>query len=95
MFELGDYAKEGHERVGAFAAESRIDMIAAVGQMASVIFNSASKTKRGRIELHSYRTNQEVIDDLANIIRPNDTILIKGSRGMHMESIVESLREGR
>lgn len=95
MFELGDYAKEGHEKVGSFAVEKGMDMIAAVGKMSSAIVNSASKTKQGSIELHSYSTNQQVIDDLEKIIKPKDTILIKGSRGMHMENIVESLREGR
>lgn len=95
MFELGDFAKEGHEKVGGFAAESHIDVVAAVGQMASSIINGASKSKGKGIELYSFSTNQEVIDNLKNIIKPNDTILIKGSRGMHMENIVESLREGR
>lgn len=95
MFELGAYSKEGHEKVGEFAAESKMDLIIAVGQMSCAIINGASKSKGGSIELHSFSTNQEVIDNLKNILKSNDIILIKGSRGMHMESIVESLREGR
>ncbi|MGB7605621.1 MAG: UDP-N-acetylmuramoyl-tripeptide--D-alanyl-D-alanine ligase [Lutisporaceae bacterium] len=95
MFELGDYSKEGHEKVGIFAAESKMDLVIAVGQMSFAIINGASKLKGGSIELHSFSTNQEVIDNLKNILKSSDTILIKGSRGMHMESIVESLREGR
>lgn len=95
MLELGDYSEEGHEKVGRFAAESKMDLLIAVGKMSSAIINGAGNSKGGSIELYSFGTNQEVIDNLKNIIKSNDTILIKGSRGMKMENIVESLREGR
>ena len=35
--------------------------------------------------------NQEVVDYLKDEIRTGDTILVKGSRGMKMETIVEGL----
>ncbi len=95
MLELGDYSKEGHEKVGIFAAENKMDLVVAVGQMSTAIVNGAGMSKGGRIKLYSFSTNQEVIDNMKSIIRSNDTILIKGSRGMHMENIVESLREER
>ncbi|MDF2520324.1 MAG: UDP-N-acetylmuramoyl-tripeptide--D-alanyl-D-alanine ligase [Clostridia bacterium] len=95
MFELGEYSKEGHESVGAFAAEKEIDVIAAVGKMADYVIKGAARIKKEDMKLISYSSNQEVIDNMENIVQSQDIILIKGSRGMNMENIVESLREGR
>jgi UDP-N-acetylmuramoyl-tripeptide--D-alanyl-D-alanine ligase len=42
--------------------------------------------------VHIARSNNEAIKIIKNILKPDDTILIKGSRGMHMEEIVERLK---
>jgi UDP-N-acetylmuramyl pentapeptide synthase len=36
---------------------------------------------------------QEILDDLIRWLKPDDWVLIKGSRGMRMEDIVEGLRK--
>ncbi len=94
MFELGDFAREGHYKVGSFAAQKNIDVVVAVGKQAKQIVNGASLTGRNML-LYCFDSNEEVIMNLGNMIKNDDLILIKGSRGMHMETIVESLREGR
>lgn len=94
MFELGEFAQEGHRMVGKFAAENKIDVIFAVGKMANEIIRGASMVGTNQL-LCSYESVPDVIDNLNGIIKFNDTVLIKGSRGMYMENIVESLREGR
>jgi UDP-N-acetylmuramoyl-tripeptide--D-alanyl-D-alanine ligase len=94
MLELGSYAAEGHSQVGRFAVENKVDVIIAVGKMASDIIRGASMVGANQ-QLYCFENNSEVIDNLKGIIKYNDTILVKGSRVMHMENIVESLREGR
>lgn len=94
MFELGELAKEEHYQIGRFAAENNINVILAVGKMASEVIKGASM-KGSNNQLYCFESNLEVIENLKGIIRYNDIILIKGSRGMYMENIVESLREGR
>lgn len=94
MFELGEFAKEGHRMVGKYAAENNVDVILAVGKMANDIIKGASLTGANQM-LYSFESISEVLDNLKDIIKYNDIILIKGSRGMYMENIVESLREGR
>jgi UDP-N-acetylmuramoyl-tripeptide--D-alanyl-D-alanine ligase len=94
MFELGDLAKDEHSNIGRFAAENKIDVILAVGKMASEIIKGASMVGKNN-QLYCFESNAEVIENLKGIIKYNDIILIKGSRGMYMENIVESLREGR
>jgi UDP-N-acetylmuramoyl-tripeptide--D-alanyl-D-alanine ligase len=94
MLELGSFAAEGHSQVGRFAVENKVDVIIAVGKMASAIIKGASMAGANQ-QLYCFENNAEVIDNLKGIIRYHDTILVKGSRVMHMEDIVESLREGR
>ncbi|MDF2892498.1 MAG: murF [Clostridia bacterium] len=94
MLELGSFAVEGHSQVGRFAVENKVDVIIAVGKMASAIIKGASMAGANQ-QLYCFENNAEVIDNLKGIIRYHDTILVKGSRVMRMEDIVESLREGR
>lgn len=92
MFELGEFAKDGHRMVGKYAVEHHVDIILAVGKMAKEIINGASMMGANQM-LYSFDNVSEVIDHLKELIKYNDIILIKGSRGMYMENIVESLRE--
>lgn len=94
MFELGEFSKEGHQLVGKFAAENNADVIIAVGKMAGEVIKGASMVGTNQL-LCSYESVSDAIANLNEIIKYNDTILIKGSRGMYMENIVESLRGGR
>ncbi len=44
--------------------------------------------------LHYYKQDQmqHMIDDLKNDIKPNDIVVLKGSRGMHLEKVLDRLR---
>lgn len=95
MFELGDYAKEGHNKVGRFAAESKIDVIIAVGKMSSEVINGASLAGGSQLKLIAFEDVKAAMLEIKKIIKSSDVVLIKGSRGMFMENIVDILREGR
>lgn len=95
MFELGDFAKEGHRKVGQFAAQKGVDVLIAVGAEAGEVINGASMQGQRSMQMIAYENNQQVIDEIKTLLRPKDVVLLKGSRGMHMENIVDILREGR
>lgn len=94
MFEMGDFAEEGHRDVGEYLANKKIDMLITVGEMAYWIASEAEKKcfKKGNIFVAL--TNKDAIDVLKQNIHDNDAILVKGSRGMVMEEIVGFLQEG-
>jgi len=46
----------------------------------------------GHAQVHHVATNTEAVAWLLPRLQPGDFVLIKGSRGMHMEEIVEALR---
>jgi UDP-N-acetylmuramoyl-tripeptide--D-alanyl-D-alanine ligase len=95
MLELGDFTKEAHQRIGQKVSQLSIDFLLALGEEAPVVVESAIRygfpMERARVaESHS-----EAISLLKQIIQNGDWILVKGSRRMAMEKIVEGLKEGR
>ncbi len=41
-----------------------------------------------------FETAEEAGEAVASFIRPGDLVLVKGSRGVHTEKVVERLKEG-
>ncbi len=81
MFELGGRSKEAHRRIGKLVRKLGIDILISVGKL--------SKDMRADF---SYPSNHLTTQKLKKIIRPGDRILVKASRGMHLEEVVEALR---
>ena len=95
MLELGNFEKEAHEQLGERMSELAIDFLLALGKDAPLVVESAIRhgfpIERTRIvESHS-----EAISLLRQMLENGDWILVKGSRRMAMEKIVEGLTEGR
>lgn len=91
MYELGRRTVEGHQEVGAAAAEIKVDVLITVGKLAGEIAFGAALTDEPPVEVISLSTNAEVKKYLAKIITPGDVVLVKGSRGVKLEEIVEYL----
>lgn len=91
MYELGRRTVEGHQEVGAAAAEIKVDVLITVGKLAVEIAFGATLADEPPVEVISLSTNAEAKKYLAKIITPGDVVLVKGSRGMKLEEIVEYL----
>jgi len=90
MNELGAEAEKGHRRVGQSAAEEKIDCIVSVGDgFAGLIAESARKA--GAREVFQTASTEEATELLRKIASKGDLVLIKGSRTVRMEKIVEGL----
>jgi UDP-N-acetylmuramoyl-tripeptide--D-alanyl-D-alanine ligase len=90
MLELGDYEERGHRMVGARAAEVA-DSLVAVGERARWIADEARKAGLGQVVL--LKDTSEAIRHLQAEIGQGDVVLVKGSRGMHMDQIIANLEE--
>jgi UDP-N-acetylmuramoyl-tripeptide--D-alanyl-D-alanine ligase len=90
MLELGPYEKHGHEMVGARAAEI-VDELVTVGNLGKIIASAAARAGLKSSAIKVMDSNEEVIDYFRENLRPTDVLLVKGSRGMKMESIVGAL----
>jgi len=90
MLELGDYEQEGHEKVGMRALEVT-DVLIAVGPRGRIIGEAALRWGMPAERVHILEGNDETIALLQHIVKSEDVILIKGSRAMQMEEIVNAL----
>lgn len=88
MLELGAQSAEQHFGVGLFARGLRIDKIIAIGKDAEHIAKGADG---GNAEVVFYSSKEEFFDDIGKYIGNGDIVLVKGSRGMKMEQVVEKL----
>jgi UDP-N-acetylmuramoyl-tripeptide--D-alanyl-D-alanine ligase len=95
MLELGEFAKEAHEQLGRKVSELSIDFLLTMGKEAAVVVESAIRHRFPMQRARVVENHSEVVSTLGEMIRNGDWILVKGSRGMAMEKIVEALREGR
>jgi UDP-N-acetylmuramoyl-tripeptide--D-alanyl-D-alanine ligase len=88
MLELGPEGPALHRAAGA-AMNGRVDLLLGVGPLCRELVASASALPEGA------RVNFETSADLAAVIashvRRRDAILVKGSRGMRMERVVEAI----
>lgn len=91
MLEMGDWAEKAHFGVGSLAASARLDCLVTVGKQARYIAEGAVKSGMPGEKIFSFECNRDVSQFLNEFLREGDTILIKGSRGMKMEQIVELL----
>ena len=90
MLELGNGEAEAHRQVGEWAA-ARCDLLVTVGPRARGIAAAAMENGMDVDSVHALGTNGEAIDCLHGLLRPEDVVLIKGSRSMQMEEIVQAL----
>lgn len=90
MAELGSYEDEGHRKVGCRAADVA-DILIALDTRAKSIAEEAIACGLNAEAIHLVDSARQALDILQNIAQHGDTILIKGSRSMGMESIVAGL----
>lgn len=91
MRELGSQAASLHRQVGGLAAQSGISRLYACGEYAHTVV--AGAIKAGLPAANAITgSREEILEDLVTRLQPGDWVLIKGSRGMAMEKVVEGLK---
>jgi len=93
MLELGQYERQGHEMVGLRAAQVATRLLT-LGQRAHTIAKAARKAGLKKPSILEFEEMQPIIDWLAKNLTPEDTVLVKGSHGLHMEQIINALEAG-
>lgn len=89
MLELGKDSPLLHSKVGKTIAESNIGMLVGVGELSSQTVEAARS--KGLKDCYLYRDSNQAADHIASLVKDKDLILVKGSRGMNMEVLIEKL----
>ena len=91
MLELGNFGEREHLLIGKFISEKSIDLIFLFGPLSVKIKDGLLENDSFEGEAYWYETQEEIVDHLAKILAPNDALLVKGSRGIKMENILNNL----
>jgi len=94
MLELGADEVKLHSELGEYAIDKKVDVILSYGHLAKHIVEGARVKADSEVQLFYFAEKQELIDWLKLNIASDDLILVKGSRGMKMEEVVEALEKG-
>lgn len=87
MYELGEESEKAHFEVGEYAKD-KLDILIVIGRY---IKNFKDGFNNDNIIM--YKTKEECIKELKNIVKLNDVVLIKASRGVKLEDVVKKLEE--
>ena len=89
MLELGKESGNLHKQIGAMVPEMNFDLLLAVGKEAKKYVEGAKS--RGMKNVFHFDSVDEAVNHLSQTVAEGDVVLVKGSRGMHMEKVVDAL----
>ena len=91
MLELGPTSPELHHEAGRHAACTKIDWIIGVRGDAEQLVRGAIEEGHPKEKAKFFRSSEEAGKFLSGLVSRGDVLLVKGSRGVRMERIVEAL----
>lgn len=91
MLELGSISPEAHRELGLLAATC-VDRLYLLGEMAALVAEGAVEGGLAPDAIFRAQSHDEIIADLRNRLGKGDYVLVKGSRGMHMEVVADAVR---
>jgi len=92
MLELGPSAAELHAESGRYAAAKKINWIIGVQGHSAELIDAAIASGASSSQSQFFSTSQDAAEFISAFATRGDLILVKGSRGVRMERIVEALR---
>ena len=92
MLELGDHAERAHEEIGSLAGKTA-DIVIAVGDYASRVVQSARRAGLATDRAFVVEGADQAVAALTPLLTAQTQVLVKGSRGMRLERVVEQIRE--
>lgn len=93
MRELGAVSEQRHRDLAERIGCSPVDVCIAVGENAKLMVKGVKQASGGRIETHAYATTETARRRLLSYLRRDDTVLVKGSRALTLERLVEAMEK--
>ncbi|MFQ5708046.1 MAG: UDP-N-acetylmuramoyl-tripeptide--D-alanyl-D-alanine ligase [bacterium] len=90
MLELGERATLEHAEIGKALKDYRVDVVLAFGEYAEAAVAAARKASKKIVAKH-FSEKTALVKALKEQIKAGDVLLVKGSRGMKMEEVLQKL----
>lgn len=95
MLELGPAAAQMHEEVGAFVAHQGVDQLLACGGLSRSLAEGARRAGMDRARILEVPDAVSAAAAVKGLVKQGDVVLVKGSRGMKLEQVVQVLLGAR
>lgn len=92
MLELGENEVEFHRQAGKQVAQWGWDCLVTVGSLSLHMAESALSEGVGKDQIFSFRNSEEAAKEIWSLVREGDFILVKGSRKLKTEKIVDKMK---
>jgi UDP-N-acetylmuramoyl-tripeptide--D-alanyl-D-alanine ligase len=89
MLELGENSEDLHVGLVPSIINNQMDLVFAAGEFMEKLYLALPEPLQGGYRL----TSEELAPDLVRALKPHDLVLVKGSRGSKMETVVEAMEE--
>ncbi|MDO4711088.1 MAG: UDP-N-acetylmuramoyl-tripeptide--D-alanyl-D-alanine ligase [Peptostreptococcaceae bacterium] len=90
MLELGEGSLRYHREIGAYVA-GYADLLIAIGNEAKYIGEGARESGMKDEAIRYFQTNEEAKHAINAILHEGDVVILKGSRGMKLEEVADSI----
>ena len=92
MLEIGKYAPEAHEHMGELIPKV-FDILVTVGARAKFIAEGAKESGMAQKNIYSFDAAEEAGLEVQKLMRKGDLVLVKASRGIGLDKVVEEIRK--
>ena len=92
MLELGEHGQQAHEEIGSLAGASA-DMVIALGEYAATVARAARRAGLAAERALVVESPEAAVAILDPMLSSHARVLVKGSRGMRLERVVERIKE--
>jgi UDP-N-acetylmuramoyl-tripeptide--D-alanyl-D-alanine ligase len=91
MLELGDNSARAHRDLGRHAAAAGLDLLVVYGKFSGEVAGGAKEGGMPPKRILPVTSRAEGAAILRDFLQPGDWLLVKGSRSMHMEGLIDLL----
>ncbi len=95
MLELGASSEEMHREAGIRCGRAKVDGIFTIGAETVSLNRAAAEQRKSPEHITHFLDAEKLAAYLNELVAPGDAVLVKGSRGMRMETIIESIAQAR
>ncbi|BED92437.1 MAG: UDP-N-acetylmuramoyl-tripeptide--D-alanyl-D-alanine ligase [Candidatus Paraimprobicoccus trichonymphae] len=93
ILELGEKSSKIHYDLGKYIALEEIDLVIATGENSKHLINGIEETRKNDLETIYFNSVEEINNTILNKISYGDKILVKGSRGIKMDRVVNFIKK--
>ncbi len=91
MLELGEHAKAYHEKIGSICANAKLDLLITTGSYGKWIVEGATNSGMKEGMVYYFEELNQIPTFILQQSNADTIVLIKGSRGVHLEKVVKEL----